>query len=404
MCGAYVGHVAFGPESQRGYLMPSRERFTTNYPGVYYVMGNSVASGKPERIFRVRYRKEGKTIEETAGRQYQHNMTAAKAARMRARRIEGDQLSNSELREQLVAQKEAEANRWTFDRLWDAYKEATPLKGLLYDENRYDKHIRPTFADKEPKQLVPLDLDRARIKLLKKLKPQTVKHILALIRRLINFGINKQLCEGPGFAITMPRVDNQKTEDLTSDQLQSLLKALEKTKNIQVANLMRMALYTGMRRGELFGLKWVDIDFDRGFILIRHPKGGTSQKIPLNEIVKELLQNHPRIKSAYVFPGENGKRRTDITHSVNKIKKDAGLPTNFRALHGLRHVYASALASSGKVDMYTLQKLLTHKDPATTQRYAHLRDEALRQASDLAEELFVQHEEAKKDDPQKQAG
>jgi integrase len=400
-----VGHAAFGPQSQKGLTMPSRDRFTTKYPGAYYVMGTSISSGKPERIYRIRYRKDGKTIEETAGRQYQHNMSAAKAARMRAQRIEGDQQTNSELREEQAAQKEAEENRWTFDRLWDAYKEATPLKGLVYDENRYDKHIRPTFGDKEPKELIPLDLDRVRIKLLKKLKPQTVKHILALMRRLINFGINKQLCEGPGFAMTMPKVDNRKTEDLSPDQLQDLLAVLEKSKNIQVANLMRMALYTGMRRGELFGLKWNDVDFDRGFILIRHPKGGRSQKIPLNETVKTLLHNHPRQKSPYVFPGKNGKRRTDITHSVNKIKKDAGLPADFRALHGLRHVYASSLASSGKVDMYTLQKLLTHKDPATTQRYAHLRDEALRQASDLVEELFMQPEEAQKiNDPEKQAG
>ena len=51
------------------------------------------------------------------------------------------------------------------------------------------------------------------------------------------------------------------------------------------------------------------------------------------------------------------------------------------------HVYASMLASSGKVDMYTLQKLLTHKSPLMTQRYAHLRDETLRQASNLAGEI-----------------
>jgi len=57
---------------------------------------------------------------------------------------------------------------------------------------------------------------------------------------------------------------------------------------------------------------------------------------------------------------------------VNTIKKAAGLPKDFRALHGLRHVYASMLASSGQVDLYTIQKLLTHKSPAMTQRYAHL--------------------------------
>ena len=50
----------------------------------------------------------------------------------------------------------------------------------------------------------------------------------------------------------------------------------------------------------------------------------------------------------------------------------------------MRHVYASMLASSGEVDLYTLQKLLTHKDPRMTQRYAHLRDEALKKASSVA--------------------
>ena len=53
-------------------------------------------------------------------------------------------------------------------------------------------------------------------------------------------------------------------------------------------------------------------------------------------------------------------------------------------MHGLRHVYASMLASSGEVDLYTLQKLLTHKSPLMTQRYAHLRDDALKQASEVA--------------------
>jgi site-specific recombinase XerC len=75
---------------------------------------------------------------------------------------------------------------------------------------------------------------------------------------------------------------------------------------------------------------------------------------------------------------------------VNRIKARAGLPYGFRPLHGLRHVYASMLASSGQVDMYTLQKLLTHKSPLMTQRYLHLRDEALRRAADLAGEMFDQ--------------
>ena len=78
----------------------------------------------------------------------------------------------------------------------------------------------------------------------------------------------------------------------------------------------------------------------------------------------------------------------DINKQVTRIKHRAGLPTDFRALHGLRHVYASMLASSGQVDLSTLQKLHTHKSPQMTQRYAHLQDEALRKASDLAGDLI----------------
>ena len=67
----------------------------------------------------------------------------------------------------------------------------------------------------------------------------------------------------------MPQVNNVKTEDLTADQLARLLEALAKAPNLQVAHLMKMALLTGMRRGELFRLKWEDLDFERGFIHIR---------------------------------------------------------------------------------------------------------------------------------------
>jgi integrase len=66
----------------------------------------------------------------------------------------------------------------------------------------------------------------------------------------------------------------------------------------------------------------------------------------------------------YVFPGRGGKGQlTDIRRQVRNIVKKAGLPDDFRPLHGLRHTFASALASSGEVDMYTLQKLLTHGSP-----------------------------------------
>ena len=372
--------------------MPTLKRKKTNYIGVFYIDGTSPTTGKPEKIFYIRYRKAGKMIEEKAGRQSTDDMTPARAAIIRGERIAGKRLSRQEAREQQEAVKKAEAQRWTFNRLWQEYKDRTPgLKGLVTDENRYQNHIKPLFGDREPQSITPLDVDRLRLKLLKTRKAGTVKNVLELLRRLVNFATKKHLCPAPSFIIEMPKVNNLKTEDLTPGQLASLLEAIEQDPNIQASNFMKMVLFTGMRRGELFKLRWEDVDFDRGFIHIRwDPKGGQDQKIPLNPPARDLLQNHPRTDSPYAFPGRGGNQRVDINKQVNRIKDRAGLPKDFRALHGLRHVYASMLCSSGQVDLYTLQKLLTHKSAAMTQRYAHLRDDTLRRASDLAGDLIGQ--------------
>jgi integrase len=365
--------------------MPSLKRINTKYPGVYYVEGTAVTTNKPEKIYYIRYRKNGKEIEEKAGRQYQDDMTPARASRIRVEKIQGNQLSNKEKREAIESQRKAEEDKWTIDRLWHEYKTQKPdIKGIYTDENRYQKHIKPRFGDKEPKDIIQFDVDRLRIKLLKKRKPQTVKHILALLKRIIRFGVNKSYCEGIAFKIEMPEVHNEKTEDLSPEQISKLLEAIDKDSNIQAGATMKMALFTGMRRGEILKLKWEDIDFQRGFILIRDPKGGPDQRIPLNDTARKILLSIPRTNSPYVFPGRRGKQKSVMNKRfINRIKKLVGLPRDFRPMHGLRHTYASLLASSGKVDMYTLQKLLTHKDPRMTQRYAHLRDEALKRASNL---------------------
>jgi len=141
-----------------------------------------------------------------------------------------------------------------------------------------------------------------------------------------------------------------------------LLKVLDEEPNIQVANIMKLALFTGMRRGELFRLKWDDFNYQRNFIHIRDPKGGMNQKIPLNELARNVIENHPRLESEYVFPGRGGGERSGIIKQANRIKEKAGLPKDFRAFHGLRHVFASMLASSGKVDswfLYMKRKTIT---------------------------------------------
>lgn len=364
-------------------------RQKTDYPGVYYRLAKRIGGKGTEKVFYYKFKQGGKNIEEKAGREFVDNMTAAKASTRRGMRIEGKLSSPKEEREKKKIKKQAVANMWTIEKLWQEYgKQKEDNKAFKTDQGRYNLYLKDIFGGKEPSELLQLDVDRIRVNLLKKKSPQTVKHILALLKRIIKFGTDRGLCIGPGFAIKLPRVDNKKTEFLTADELERLIKAIDKDTHPQAGNIMKIALFTGMRRGEIFKLKWRDIDFENGFITIREPKGGKSQKIPLNDGAKDVLGGIKKEKSSYVFPGNLGEKRSNINRAVNVIKKAAGLPEDFRPLHGLRHHFASMLASSGQVDLYTLQKLLTHKDHRMTERYAHLHDDALKRAAGVANDII----------------
>ncbi len=384
-------------------MSSKRKRNKTEYPGVYFVEGISASAGHTERIYYIVYRKKGKQIEEKVGRQFRDSMTATRAARIRGYKVDGINPTNDESRQAEQARRDEEAGRWTISRLWEAYKELNPtLKRLRVDKGLYCNYLKDRFGHKEPHEIISLDVDRLRMQLSKTRKPATVWAALELLKRLVNFGVKRNLCKEMPFYVKMPTINNEKTEDLTSEQMQRLLKAIRVDQSVQARNFMMMVLFTGMRRGELFRLKWDDLDFKNDRVWIRDPKGKKDQAIPMNPDARKLLRYHerPYPESTFVFPGRNGLQRTDIKLQVNRIKKRAKLPKDFRPLHGLRHglrhVYASMLASSGQVDMYTLQKLLTHKSPQMTQRYAHLRDDTLMKASGLAGDLISRYSKQNK--------
>ena len=354
------------------------KRQKTGKPGVFYRTGKRIGSPGEEKIYYVVFKKNGKVIEEKVGRQYADQMTPAQAARIRSDYIEGRRKTTRE-------KKLEEDSRFPIDRLWKEYsKQRTQNANFNKDKNRYEKYVKPHFGKNEVHEIDPLSVDRVRLKYLKTHSPQTTKHIIALLKRLINFGVKKALCPPLSFAIEMPKVDNIKDDALSEDQLKALLKAIEEDEHPHAGNIMLLALFTGMRRGSLFNLKWDDIDFKRGFITLRDPKSGKDDIIPLNDQARAVLKSHKKTVSPYVFPGRGGKKRTNAQKSINKIKEAAGLPKETRPLHSLRHTFASLAVSSGEIDLYTLQRLTTHKTFAMLQRYAHLADKRVKQGGNAA--------------------
>ena len=366
--------------------MPKQSRNITRHNGVYFV---ELANG--DQTFFIRYKKDRKLIEERAGRRSQ-GWTAAKANRLRTERLAGKTGSNADQRFREIAEKELKNNRWTFRKIFDEYLASRPdLKGRANDVRRFNSYLEKDFAHKTPEEVTHFDIERLKRRLAKKeLKPATVRHALEVLRRLSNFATKHNLCSGIRFVIEMPKVNNLMTENLTPEEYNRLENLLDEEEDIQAANLLRFALFTGMRRGELFKLKWKDINFIRKIISIKDPKSGLDETIPLNDITLSVLNNHEKEESEFVFPGLGGNQRKTTHRAIRRIIKKAGLK-NFRPFQGLRHAYASTLASSGKVDLYTLQKLLTHKSPLMTQRYAHLSNEAMMEASNVISDLTKSH-------------
>ncbi len=102
------------------------------------------------------------------------------------------------------------------------------------------------------------------------------------------------------------------------------------------------------------------MDFNRGFVVtLRRPKGGKTQKIPLNANTRAVIEDIPHSDSEFIFPAKTATSYVNnLDHHFRRIKKESKLPADFRPMHGLRHLYATVLANSGKVDMLHLAEAL----------------------------------------------
>jgi integrase len=145
-----------------------------------------------------------------------------------------------------------------------------------------------------------------------------------------------------------------------------------------------LSLNTGLRRGELFNLKWSDVDFEQNNLTVSGDgaKSGQTRHIPLNDESSNILRqwkNQPGVKSVWVFHGRDGEQFQNLRKSWVAVLTKAEIE-DFR-WHDLRHTFASNLVMAG-VDLNTVRELLGHSDYKMTLRYSHLapriKEEAVR--------------------------
>ena len=168
--------------------MPKQTRHSTAYSGVYFVK-----LADEDQSFFIRYKQNGKSFEEKAGRSSQ-GWNAEKASFLRKERLSGvSPLGRYTWNS--AGQMDGE-NNWTFSGIFEAYLRLRPdLKGRENDIYRFRNYIKEEFGDMSPSAVVHGDIERFRHKLqIQQLKPATVRHVLELLRRLANYAFKKKFC------------------------------------------------------------------------------------------------------------------------------------------------------------------------------------------------------------------
>ncbi len=221
------------------------------------------------------------------------------------------------------------------------------------------------------------------------LKVATVNHHLKLLKAIFNRAIRTgKLTYNPVRAVKLFKENNARTRCLTPEEQARLFANLPDC----IKPLVRVALHTGMRQGELLALRWDDVDFYTGTLRVREAKSGEGRSVAMNSVVRGALQAVRReqvqkareqakggreILSPYVFCSHKGRFLHNLAKAWYPALEAAGIE-DFR-FHDLRHTFASRLAMVG-VDLYTVQRAGGWKTAVMVQRYAHLSPDHMRAA------------------------
>jgi integrase len=202
----------------------------------------------------------------------------------------------------------------------------------------------------------------------------TVNRALALLRHLLRLAHDEWEVLDVVPRIRMEREPEGRLRWLTPEEATRLLDACRQSRNADLIDLVELALFTGMRRGELLELNWERVDRARGVVLLEVTKSGRRREVPLNSRADTVLARRGSHAHGLVFGSRNWNA---YRHAFEGAATRAKL-TDFR-FHDLRHTFASWAVQRGST-LQEVKDLLGHSTLAMVMRYAHLSPEHLRSA------------------------
>ena len=269
-------------------------------------------------------------------------------------------------------------------------------------------HIKPNIGNIPLEKLTTMDLQKFYRKLLTKgrverieskeqpkgLSAKTVRNINQVISSAMDLAVaQKIILTNPTDACELPKVEHKEMQTVPTEHLSAFL---EEAKRSGVYEMYYIELATGLRRGELLGLKWSDIDWKNGIIKVRRQVARVNGEIveaPLKtkssyravsispQTIEVLREQKRKTNDAYVFPSPNGGPISpdSVNNMLKRVLERAGiLKVRF---HDLRHTFATIALQNG-VDIKTVCGMLGHFSAGfTLDTYAHVTTSAQKEAA-----------------------
>ncbi len=266
------------------------------------------------------------------------------------------------------------------------YSGANKRPGSFRRDQVSIKALSVFLGSKALSEINPLLIERYKQDRKEKVKPGTINRELSCLRHMFTMAIKwGRAQKNPVKEVKMFKEPKGRERILSEEEEGRLLEAVRSTtKSRHLEPIIITALNTGMRRGEILNLKWGNVDFKAGVIIVEGTKNGEIRRIPMNKKLTDILGNAKKLSnSEYVF-SENGKPYGDVkTGWWNALKraKIEGL-----TFHSLRHTFGTRLGMAG-VDIRTIQELMGHKEIKMTMRYSHPTPEHKRRAVEVLERV-----------------
>lgn len=245
-------------------------------------------------------------------------------------------------------------------------------------------HLKPFFGKMELSKINALHVEEFKHKKQAEGKcNKSINNYLGMLNKCLNCAQEWNIIKAIP-KIKMLKVPPQKFNFLKEEEYNELLKQALKI-GPDFYNMVLFTLRTGVRVGELMGLKWGDIDFEKKVVTIKRslvngimgsPKSNKERSIPLSDDIYTILKKNKELKDNYIF-SDKIVSRFSLNRALKKACKRAGVEV--RGWHDLRHSFASKLANNG-ISLQIIQTLLGHSDLKMTQRYAHLEPVTLSEA------------------------